>query len=94
MDSVEKLEQDIAARGLDRRKIVYAPALGKFSSSPFSRGLVVDCRSNLESALKTSGIDIVQNETDAPQAFRVQAVALGVGDPDAHFASMVKVGVA
>ena len=97
MDSgVEKFEQDIAARGLDGRKIVYALAVGKFSSSPFSRDLVVDCRSNLESALKASVIHIVQNETDAPQAIRVrwlQAVALGVGDPDAQFTSMVAGGV-
>ena len=68
----------------------------KFSSSAFSSGMVVDCRSSLESALKVSGIDVVQNETEAPQAIRVrwlQAVALGVADPDAHFASMVAGGV-
>ena len=45
VDSVEKLERDIAARGVDGRKTVYALALGKFSSSPFSRCLVVECRS-------------------------------------------------
>ena len=77
-------------------KVVYALALGKVSSSPFSRNLVVACRSSLESALKAGGIDVVQNETDAPEAIRVrwlQAVALGVDDPDAHFASMVAGGV-
>ena len=82
------------ARFWDGRKAVYALALGKFSSSPFSSELVVACRSSLESALKAGGIDIVQN--DAPQAVRarwLQAVALGVGDHDAHFASMVAGGV-
>ena len=96
MDSVEKSEQDVATRGLDGRKVVYALALGKFSSSPFSSELVVSCRSSLESALMANGIDIVQNETDAPQAIRVrwlQAVSLGVADLDAHFASMVAGGV-
>ena len=50
----------------------------------------------MESALKASGIDIIQNETDAPHAIRVrwlQAVALALGDPDAHFASMIAGGV-
>ena len=31
MDSVEVFEQDIATRGLDGRKVVYALAMGKFS---------------------------------------------------------------
>ena len=91
VDSVERFEQDVATRG-----VVYALALGKFWSSPFSSEQVVACRSSLESALKAGGIDIIQNETDAPQTIRVrwvQAVALAVGDPDAHFASMVAGGV-
>ena len=96
VDSVEKFEQDVATRGLDGSKVVTALALRKFSSSPFSSELVVACRSSLGSALGAGGLTSSRTKRTRPQAIRVrwlQAVALGVGDPGAHFASLVAGGV-